>query len=145
MAVLAFDEVNVVGALCRGESGVHFFDIEAAIGEARMTGGAGRARVLAVLLMAGQATETFVDADGRAVIAGMHFPAGKRRVALVAESLSRIGADLHRPAGFDHYRQRKKSHGEADAFTAIEETQGGAIEFFAASEFGLGIVVILFL
>jgi len=52
MAVLAFDEVNVVRALCRGESGVHFFDIEAAIGEARMAGGARRARVLAVFLMA---------------------------------------------------------------------------------------------
>jgi hypothetical protein len=52
MAVLAFDEVNVVGALRRGERGVHFFDIEAAIGEARMTGGAGRACVLAVFLMA---------------------------------------------------------------------------------------------
>ena len=52
MAVLAFDEMNVVRALGRGEGGVHFFDIEAAIGEARMTSGAGRASVLAVFLMA---------------------------------------------------------------------------------------------
>jgi hypothetical protein len=52
MAILAFDEMNVVRALCRGERGIHFFDIEAAIGEARMTGGARRARVLAVFLMA---------------------------------------------------------------------------------------------
>ena len=52
MAVEAFDEVNVVGALRRGEGGVHFFDIAAAIGEARMTRGAGRTCVLAVFLMA---------------------------------------------------------------------------------------------
>jgi len=52
MAVLAFDEVNVVEAFRRGECGVHFLDIEAAIGEARMTGGTGSARMLAVFLMA---------------------------------------------------------------------------------------------
>lgn len=52
MAVEAFDEVNVVRAFGRGESGIHLFDIEAAIGEARMTSGAGRASVLAVFLMA---------------------------------------------------------------------------------------------
>jgi len=52
MAIEAFDEVNVVGALGRGKGGVHFFHVEAAIGEARMAGGAGRAGVLAVFLMA---------------------------------------------------------------------------------------------
>jgi hypothetical protein len=51
MAVEAFDEVNVVRAFGRGESGIHLFDIEAAIGEARMTGGAGRASMLAVFLV----------------------------------------------------------------------------------------------
>jgi len=52
MAIEAFDEVNVVGTLRGGERGVHFLDIETAIGEARMAGGAGRAGVLAVFLMA---------------------------------------------------------------------------------------------
>ncbi len=51
MAIETFDEVNVVGALRRSEGGVHLFDIEAAIGEARMAGGTGRARVLAMFLM----------------------------------------------------------------------------------------------
>ncbi len=86
-----------------------------------------------------------MDADGRTIVAGMHFHAGERRVALVAEGLTRIRADLHGPARFDHYRQRKKSDGETDAFTAIEEAEGRAIEFFATGEFGFGIVVILFL
>jgi hypothetical protein len=85
-----------------------------------------------------------VDADGRAVVAGMNFHAGEGRVALVTEGLARIGADLHGPAGFHHRRQRKKSYGEAGAFTAIEESKGRTKEFFAASEFGLGIVVVLF-
>ena len=86
-----------------------------------------------------------MDSNGRAVIPGMYFPTGERGMALVAESLTRIRADLHGPAGFHHHRQRKKSDGETDALTAIEETQGRAIEFFAAGEFRLGIVIILFL
>ena len=85
-----------------------------------------------------------MDADGRAVVAGMHFHSGERRVALVAEGLAGIGADLHRPARFHHHRQRKQSDGETGAFAAIEETQGRPIEFFAAGEFGFGIVVIFF-
>jgi hypothetical protein len=51
MAIETFDEVNVVRALGRDEGGVHLFDIEAAIGEPRMAGGAGRAGVLAMFLM----------------------------------------------------------------------------------------------
>ncbi len=52
MAILAFDKVDVVRALRRGEGGVHLFNVDAAIREARMTGGAGRARALAVFLVA---------------------------------------------------------------------------------------------
>ena len=51
MAIEAFDEVNVVRAFRRGERGIHLFNIEAAIGEARVAGGAGRARMLAMFLM----------------------------------------------------------------------------------------------
>ena len=51
MAIEAFDEVNVVRTLGRDESGVHLFLVEAAIGEARMAGGAGRSGVLAMFLM----------------------------------------------------------------------------------------------
>ena len=65
-------------------------------------------------------------------------------MALVAERLAGIGADLHRPAGIKHHRQRQKSDGEIGAFAAIEEAQRRTIEFFAAGEFGVGIVVILF-
>ena len=85
-----------------------------------------------------------MDANGRAVVAGMHFHAGEGRVALVAESLARIGANLHRPAGIKHHRQRKKSDGEAGAFAAIKEGERRTIEFFATGGFGGGIVVILF-
>ena len=100
--------------------------------------------MLSMFLMARQATETFVDANGSAVVAGMHFSIGERRVALVAESLARIGADLHRPAGIKHGRQRKKSDGEAEAFAAVKESERRASEFFAGSKFRFGIVVILF-
>jgi hypothetical protein len=83
-----------------------------------------------------------MDADGRAVVAGMHFHASEGRVALVAKRLAGIGADLHGPAGIEHHRQRKKSDGEIDAFAAIEEAEGRTIKFFAASRFGLGIVIL---
>jgi hypothetical protein len=65
-------------------------------------------------------------------------------MALIAESLAGIGADLHRPAGIKHGRQRKKSDGETEAFAAVKEGERRASEFFAGSEFRLGIVVILF-
>ena len=51
VAIEAFDEVNVVRALGGDEGGVHLFDVEAAIGEARMASGAGRTSVLAMFLM----------------------------------------------------------------------------------------------
>jgi len=85
-----------------------------------------------------------VDAHGRAIVAGMHFPGGERRVALVAEGLSRIGTDLHRPAGIKHGRQRKKIDGETEAFAAVKEGERRASEFSAGSEFRFGIIVILF-
>ncbi len=83
-----------------------------------------------------------MNANGRAVVTGMNFPIGERRVALVAEGLTRIGADLHRSAGIKHGRQRKKSNGETKAFAAIKEGERRAKEFFTSSEFGLGIVVL---
>src|SRR5208283_830126 len=144
MAVEAFNEVNVVRAFRRGERGIHLFNIEAAIGEARVTGGTGRARMLAMFLMTREATETFVDADGRAVVAGMHFHTGEGRVALVAKRLAGIGADLHRPAGIEHHRQRKKSDGKAGALATVEEAERRAIEFLATGRFDLGIIVVIF-
>ncbi len=85
-----------------------------------------------------------MDADGRAVVTRVHFPAGERRVALVAEGLARIGADLNRPAGINHYRKRKKGDGETGAFAAIEEAKRRPKEFFAAREFGLIVVIVFF-
>jgi len=72
-----------------------------------------------------------VDADGGAIVAGMHIHAGEGRVALVTEGLAGIGAYLHGPAGIEHHRQRKKSDGEVEAFAAIEEAERGTIKFFA--------------
>ena len=60
--------MNVVFAGFVFEGGVHLFDIEFAVemlGMAIVAGGAG---LLAVLLMAGEATQTFVDADRSAII-----------------------------------------------------------------------------
>jgi len=69
MAVEALHGMNVVLAGLVLEGSVHLLDIKLAVemlGVAVVAGGAG---LLAVLLMAREATQAFVDADGRAVIA----------------------------------------------------------------------------
>lgn len=95
VAVLAFHEVDVVRTGSVFEGGVHFFDVEAAIGKARMTGAATGARLQPVFQVAGHAAESFVDADGSSVVAGTNLRSGQRRVALIAERLTLIGAAVH--------------------------------------------------
>ena len=69
VAVCAFDPVDVVGAGGGGVGGVHFFDIETAVGHLRVAVFAGGAGVGVVAGVAGYATEAFVDTDGGAVVA----------------------------------------------------------------------------
>ncbi len=69
MAVEALHGMNVVLASVVLEGGVHLLDIKPAVEMLGMAVVAGGASLLAVLLMAREATQAFVDADGRAVIA----------------------------------------------------------------------------
>ena len=63
MAVRAFHPVDVVLAVRRPEGGVHLLHVQPAIRHLGMAGCAGRSGLLAVLRMAGQATDAFVHAD----------------------------------------------------------------------------------
>lgn len=107
VAVLAFYEVEVVGALGVFEGGVHFFDVEAAVGKSGVAGGAGRAGLLAVFEVAGEATEAFVNAYGSAVIAGADLLCGEWGVALVAERLALIGAAGDFARAFEEFGKRE--------------------------------------
>ena len=64
-------------------------------------------RLLAVFFVAGETTEAFVDSDGRAVVAGSDLVAGLWGMALVAESLALVGADLDQASAFEHLRKRQ--------------------------------------
>ena len=67
VAIEAFHEVNVVRTLGILEGGLHGLNVQAAVGHAWMALQAGSASGLAMLLVAGQATDTLMNADGRAL------------------------------------------------------------------------------
>ncbi len=123
VAVLAFNKVDVVLAVFVFEGGVHFFDVEAAIGETRVTGGAGGASLHAMLGVAREATESFVDADGSAIVARTNLRCGFRGMTLIAEGLALIGADFNGAVFVEHPGQRQFRDGNLTHFTAIEETE----------------------
>ena len=107
MAVGTFHCVDVVGAFCGLESRVHGLDVDAAVRELRVAGRAGGTGGLAVFFVAGEATEAFVDSDGSTVVAGADLSGCFWGMALVAESLTLVGTDLHQARAFIHLWQRK--------------------------------------
>lgn len=68
MAVEALHGMNVVFAGLVFEGRVHLFDIEFAVEMLGVAVVAGGASLLTVLLMAGEAAQTFMDADRSAII-----------------------------------------------------------------------------
>jgi len=70
VAIEALGGVDVMGAFGREKGGIHLLHVDAAVGQAGMAIGAGGAGLLAMLHMAGQASDAFVDAAAGAVVAG---------------------------------------------------------------------------
>jgi hypothetical protein len=101
--------MDIVLTLRGPERGIHLLHVEPAVGKPRMARGAGRPRLLAVLLVARQATDPLVYAQPRAAVAGAHLHARLRRVALAAQRLPMIGTHPHRPRAFLHRRQRHRA------------------------------------
>ena len=71
-----------------------------------MAVGAGSASRLPVFLVAGQASEAFVNSDWRTIIPVADLPVGQGRMALVTERLARVGAYLHGAVAIEHFGQR---------------------------------------
>jgi hypothetical protein len=107
MTVLALDPMDVVRASRIGESSVHLFDVEAAVGHLGMTRSAGCPRILIVAAVAGEATDALVNAQRSAVVsrtnlrspvmqcsrrAGLRL---SRCVTLIAKSLTLVRTDLY--------------------------------------------------
>ena len=92
--------MNVVLAHGGLEGGIHLLHVQTTV---RHLGVAGRARgpgLLAVLRVAGQATNAFVHADSGTVITTAHLHGGDWRVALVAQGLTPVLAHLDRARAF---------------------------------------------
>lgn len=85
-----------------------------------MTRCARGARLLAVLFVARETAQAFVDSDGSAVVTGADLAAGLGRVALVAESLALVGADFHEARAFVQLRKREIRKRHVVLLTAIE-------------------------
>jgi len=123
MAVNAPYEMNIVETLDVLECGVHGFHGDAAIGEAGMAGATGRSRLLAMLEVTGQTTESFVHANGSAVVTGVDLSSGSGRVALVAQSLALVGTDRNGACSVEHFRERKFSDRNVNDFAAVKKSQ----------------------
>lgn len=72
-----------------------------------MTRSAGCPGLLAVIQVAGEATDPFVDSEPRAIVARAHLHCAHRCVALVAERLARVGAHLDWAGSVEHRGHRK--------------------------------------
>ena len=129
MAINALHKVNVVGALRGLECGIHLLDVEAAIGEPGMAVVTRGARLLSVVFVAGKATESFVNSDGRAVVPRSDLLGCQRSVALVAESLALVRADLHQPLPFVHLGQRQLIRGHVLEFTPVKQPHRRRVDF----------------
>ncbi len=133
VAVGAADPVDVMRAFGAGESGVHFFDVDAAVRHLRVAGFAGGCCVFVVAGVAREATDALVNADGGAVVArtdlgsvviGSRDGVGlrlARRVALVAERLALIGADFYRACAIGQLREREQADGEVHLLAAVKD------------------------
>ena len=140
MAIKALDGVDVVTASRVREVGVHLLDVEAAIGKTGMTGAARGSGVLLVALVTGKAAQTFVYADGRSIVSGHHGVSGERRVALIAQALTRIGTGLDGARAVEHRGNRKRASGDVGLTSTIEERQRGTNDalFTTVALAGLG-------
>lgn len=121
MAVGTFDRVDVVRTFSVFECCVHGLDIDAAVGELRMAGSAGGASRLTMLLVAGEATQAFMDTDGSTVVARADLASRVGRVALITQRLPWIGADLHWACAVIYLRERKTVERDVVLLATVEQ------------------------
>ena len=76
-----------------------------------------------MLFVTRQATQSLVNAHRCAIVGRLYLSACRWSMALVAESLSLIGADLHQPRSIMHLRQRQPADRYIFLLAAIEQGQ----------------------
>jgi hypothetical protein len=61
--------------------------------------------------MASEATQTLVDASGRAIVSGVDLPLGAGSMTLVAKGLALVGRVIHWAFSVEHLRKREFGDG----------------------------------
>lgn len=90
-------------------------------------------RAHAMVLMAGVAAKACMNTQGSAVVAGVDLPRGIRRMALVAERLPLVAADLYIPLPFAHRGQRQIGQGDGLHFPPVEERDRWPVQFLGCT------------
>lgn len=137
MAIPAFNPVDIVGAGGVDVGCVHLLHIDAAVGHLRMACLAGGPRVLVVASVASEAAYAFVHADGGAVVPRTNLWTPRagggngsrlrraRRMALVAECLTRVLTDGYQAGVIMELRNRKRGGFKVEGLAAVVEGQRG--------------------
>jgi hypothetical protein len=76
-------------------------------------------------LVTSEATQSFVNTDRSPVIAAANLHSDYRRVALVAEGLANVRADLYQALAVAHRRQRQLIETDVVEFAPIKERERG--------------------
>ncbi len=133
MAVRTANPMDVMAAFGIREGGIHFLDVDAAVGHLRMASLAGGRSAFIVSRMTGKAADALVDTDRRAVVAGADLRTPvicgsdgggfglARRMALVAEGLALVGTQFHGARSVGQLRERKQTDGEMHLLASIED------------------------
>jgi len=81
--------------------------------------------------MARQTAQAFVYAGGRAIVSGTSLRRSTRRVALVAQSLTVIGADADQPRSLLHHGHGQFSQRQSFPLTPVKQRHRGSKPFLA--------------
>src|SRR5262249_8016506 len=123
MAVDTLRCVYVVRALGIEKRGIHLFHVQPAVRQPRMAAAAGLPGLLAVVLMAGQTTDSFMDSERSAIVAGARLRRSERRVALITKRLPLVRAHPYAALPFEHDWQGKHRRTDVHPRTPVEQTQ----------------------
>jgi hypothetical protein len=96
-----------------------------------VAGRTGCPRCLAVSLVACEATESFVHTHGGAIVPRANIRRSQWRVALIAESLPDVGADMNRTVAILHGRKRKPLNRYVVELPTIEQCERGPRDLLA--------------
>ena len=133
--------MDVVLALAVSKTGIHLRDVEVAVGDGRMTGAAAVPGIVAVQLVAGQATQSLVHPPRRPVVGGSRLVTGIRRMALDADPHDWVVRHLHFSLSLPQGQSRQLGDGEIPFLApVIKSCDKSGICLLVEDRSGLGVI-----